>query len=340
MKSLRFLIPILYVLCFSCYGLKTNNKKKQDTKKDISRVSSYTPNAPTANGNTALSEEKTQPNFSKAGVYRTGDTIKMFTYDTIIKNNFNSDYIRQQNIIDLFSPFFEKDICEPGNYNHPKYRSFISHANSLIANTKRKIWENIRQNPKYKSACHDTSIEPLAEQMRDISELKNCTFIPLPVYYPTLNIVLYSNEPNIKQFFDLDTSAIIYRVFKNNKMIGFIKRFTNGVSKIQCYYPEDSLSYNMVVELNKEPIGIKRNSFKGSFENFGCLINNHLVFALCSQGNEKRVNENTGEIVKDVFNRECHMITADEYYLNSNSGRSYLSKWVEDVYEVLKIKRE
>jgi hypothetical protein len=245
--------------------------------------------------------------------------------DTLVKNNVDTvndikhrhPYIPQQEIVNSFSGHYVKDIAQPGNTNHHLYKEYVARDNSLMQAAKTGLLDYLK---KYPNEFSDGSLK-----LKNTNEINNCKLIIMPVYYLTHNIASYNNEASLTPFFNLDTSAITYRLIKENKLVGIIT-YKKGKSYFEPFYLEDTLSYLKIIAMHKEPVKFKSNILGGSPSNdtlWGYISKGHIVFVRCHEGDY--IEHSTGSTVtKKVYIKTCKIETAEAFYLGSDSTSGYL----------------
>jgi hypothetical protein len=240
------------------------------------------------------------------------DTIINVKVDTIITNHRNL-YVRQQNIVDAYSSYFDKDIIHPGDFSHPVYKEHLMKANTLKQKVKAELLERVKNYPSQFAKL----------KLKNEEDFKNCELVVLPVYYLTPNVVSYNNELNLTPFFNLDTSCIIYRLVKNNQVIGIIG-YKNGRSFLSHFDASDSLSYNQLIAMHQEPVAFithifsKKEHSNSNYTDLGYFSNGHIIFCMCYQG--RSTEHWTGSTVtKQLFEKSIYIVSAEAYYLGSDS---------------------
>jgi hypothetical protein len=141
------------------------------------------------------------------------DTLVKTNVDTVNDMKHRHPYIRQQEIVNSFSGHYVKDVAQPGNTNHHSYKEYVAKGNSLMQAAKKTLMERFQKYPNQMSSWL---------KLKNANEINDCKFIVMPVYYLTHNIASYNNEASLTPFFNLDTSAITYRLVKENKLVGII----------------------------------------------------------------------------------------------------------------------
>ena len=255
---------------------------------------------------------------SKTDYYK-GDTLVTEVYDTLLTiTDYNFGYVRDQKMVDFFTPHLFKDLCNPGDYNHPVYVEFMRKGAALKEAALNDIKKQLPRDPLMR--------EELLTQLKSLDELNECELRQLTVYAISPNIVLYNGENNISRFFTLDTSRITYRILKGPRLIGFLhnRKGYNTVSVISVPPSEAILSYNKVMSLNKEPIGIindlKLLNSQGPelLDFFGYVKSDRVMYALYSYGNLTH-HSNTAPPVHVTY-QEWRVESLDVLF---NKGGSY-----------------
>lgn len=209
------------------------------------------------------------------------DTVISKKYDTIPPGEgYNLAYEQDSSIVALFRPYFEKSICKPGDYNNPVYLNFMEKG-AREASAVQARFENL--------LSRDTSLLWRRTEGR-IRNLENCRLRMLPVYYLSANVVLYKRGDNLTDFFTLDTTVLIYKVVRNNKVMALIESQGASVGA-RPYSPDgESLNYDYVQSLRKEPIAIDPrlqipgiNTSHTFLKYFAYVKNDHLIIVQYSK---------------------------------------------------------
>lgn len=263
------------------------------------------------------------------------DTVATYDYDTLLKEQYRINYMPDKDTLEFLRPFFTANICEPGNYNHIQYKRWQRQADSLNLVTKKGIVIRLKT---IKGAIHEKE-SYLLSHLKSIDEIMDCEFVPVPVYGLTYNIADYKDGANLKKYFSLDTSGdISYVVLKNKRMIGLARYeaiyLPKGLQQVVNSTKEDSISYHMVMDINKEPLAIRESVYKGRINFFGCLIQDHLVRATGFEGIRMIGSGNT-TVTRNVFYKEYQWITIDAFFLHYTPGprnKPYIRRMISDAY--------
>lgn len=201
-------------------------------------------------------------------------------YNSTIENlKYQIEYVKQQALINFFTPLFDTKICEPGDYTDPAYLAFKQNADKIVANLKSSILKLANSEP-------GTSTK-LKKHIGGAAELNACKIQFIPIYYLTYNVVRYKKGENMIKYFNLDTSKIIFRVLKDNKLLALI-RYQHGFSSILEVIGRDSINYNQVMTARQDPIGLEDNLLlpkyrsSSAISTFGYVFNNQLFYAFNS----------------------------------------------------------
>jgi len=257
------------------------------------------------------------------------DTVITDIYDTIPRNaNFEKGYVRKEETVKMFQPYFISDICQPGDTRHPLYVNYMKAGREAIADAKQQFIARLEHDAYGKKWISD-------QLGGDLTKLPHCTLELFPKYYLTPNIAAYNNEPNVIQYYHLDTSSIHFGLVYDKHLISFIK-YKNERSYLAFNGRWDSLSYEKVNSLHKSPIIINNDICftPVSFGNpcFGYVQEGHVMLAFCSKGNLiKRTlvidGPPSNELDREIYLNECETILA-EAFLTKQSGYSFLNQKV------------
>lgn len=260
------------------------------------------------------------------------DTTKKKNNDTSIAFGKIAIYETSQDTLKFLSKYFEKDVCNPGNINHPKYLAFLEKSDELIPEIKVKLKAILTNYENSNKTENCPAIGPFKKKLDIIERLNNCSFYPIPYYYLTYNVAeRKSNDLNILKYFNLDTLSIYFKAELFNQVIGIIKYSNKGAIKISCFYPQDSLGLTKIETLKKDAILIKRDLVNqgSSYQNFGFITDNNLFFSNCFFEEIIQRNENTQE-TKRVYNQGCEFVHAFEFYLKPALNGTELARIIKD----------
>jgi hypothetical protein len=262
------------------------------------------------------------------------DTIKKNINDTSISLKGLASYETGKDTVQFLSKYFEKDLCSPGNINHPKYLTFQKKSTSVIAEVKEKIKSILIsfEHSNFTENC--PAIIPFKEKLGNVDRLNNCIFYPIPYYSLTFNVAeRKSTDLNFLKFFSLDTVSIYFKVELVNDVIGIVKYSNNNTIKISCFYPQDSLVIVKMKTLNKNSILIKKDlvNLGGAYQNFGFIDNNNLFMGECYFEEIVRKNDETNE-TKIIHHQGCDFVPIHDYYLKPSGSGSNLARIIKDGY--------
>lgn len=265
---------------------------------------------------------------------QSSDTIVKIRVDTASDMKGRRKYVRQQSIIDSFSPFFVKDMVRPGDLNHAGYKRYLVKGNNQLEKAKMGLLQKINKYPEYLAKLN----------LKNVDELKDCKLVVLPVYYLTYNIASYNNESNFSSFFNLDTTVVTYRLIRNNKLLGIIKYENGEIYLRKSFSTSDSLTYNKIIAMHKEPLGfisgiLLDDMWRSNtpYINLGFMSNGHIIFVSCSEHNYTQFNVGSA-VGKPVYIKQCKINNDEAYYLGSDSTSGTLLQIIKGEDRVLKFK--
>ena len=177
--------------------------------------------------------------------------IKLPVFDsTNNSSSYRFQYLKQSQLVDLLLPFYDREICEPGNKEHSIYQEYMKKGNELLPEAKREFIKRFLDDKLRKDI--------LRGLLKDTSALRKCTIKLVPVYYLTFNAASYKkrSERKFKSLFNLDTIFYHYQVTMNKLLIyrfDYKHKIFKGPDPITSL---DSVRYKYSMGLGKEIIGI------------------------------------------------------------------------------------
>ncbi len=257
------------------------------------------------------------------------DTLPYAKYDTLSARP-SITYTPKKEIIDFFTPYFVKDICPPGDYNHPIYKNFFQKAQDLLPIAMNTFIQEAITNERTKAS--------MIKKLGSIEELKSCHLEYLPMYYLTPNVVQYTSEKSIQQFYTLKTDDIMYQLLKGKQLIDIIK-CGDGYSFMLDLPVLTASSYQQVVAIDKQPIGLINNmrfphlNMSSLMSNFGYFQDNTLFMSRCkdSQYTSSYYSVTEQQMINtNKVDKGCSIFSADTYFasidFNSQIEQEYTNR--------------
>lgn len=244
------------------------------------------------------------------------------TRDTSITDpEYTLRFVKKADVIKFFAPYFEKNIAWPGNVKHPAYVNLMAKAKKQSATVKAEYIKRFKDHPDF---------DIIGKKLGGITAINQCEFDPIPLYYLTFNIVQYHQEPNISQYYNLDTSEITYTVSQKNTIIGLVTFNKGTIGKVQLMQNRDSLNINHIKLSGKQPIALLNTIYPPQdvhttrITDYGYVEQGHIVLSLCRKGTfvkqgggaDNYADKDDG---KTIFIDECKAETIEEYGLNNPS---------------------
>ena len=176
-------------------------------------------------------------------------------------------------MIKQFKSLYDHNICTIGDHSNLKYIRFAQKADSLISIVKSTLIKRAGFDLRTKKALKYT--------VGTKDDFDKCRLIVLPVYYLTYNILSYKIGQNIEQYFNLDTTAFVYCVKRDDNVIGIINyRESAGLNLVKV----DSINKVEFKLLTHDLIGIKTDLALPKYRknervsHFGYFLNNKIFY--------------------------------------------------------------
>jgi len=254
-----------------------------------------------------------------------GDTTIEFRVDT--SNNMiglRKDYVRKEDVVNSFSKHFIAKTVPPGDKTSRAYKQFITKANGLAGNAKVQALKNLKDYPSRLAAT----------ELKNVDEINECTFLPIPVYYLTHNVASYTNETNLTSFFNLDTVNITYKITKNNRVFGIVQ-YQKGRCFFWHFLGFYSRGYRQILAMNREPLIFVKKIAEPTFlttnqyDGFGYVSRGHIIFVTCAEG-EYTTTEPGAKTNHVNYGKRYTLQSAEAFYLGSDSTLPSLNRIIKN----------
>ena len=259
------------------------------------------------------------------------DTVITRKTELSFGKTFPNNYKRDEEAVQALKPYFVTEIVKPGNLSNAHYMNRKKEAKEKLPLAKTELLEKMKVSQRVR--------EHLARfHIVNEADLNAISFVYIPAYYPTPNLVFYKNGENIANYYNLGRGALKYLMLQNNILIGFLNFFPNGSKYFKSdFFPAHEWeveSYKQVVKLGKTPIAVKTGISNnpeyvggGGVDKFGYVEQNHLVISYYDEGITQTRNVHTGEVSKPVFHKYYTLETI-ESYLSGNGSSSTINQWL------------
>jgi hypothetical protein len=265
--------------------------------------------------------------FAQTSITKTkhGDTLIEYRVDTL--NNFiglKNHYKPSADAVQAFKSHFVSKTVSPGDKSNPVYKQYITRGNKLAENAKAQAILSLKNDP--------TRIA--STELKNVDEISACSFIPIPVYFLTHNVVNYINETNMTSFFTLDTSNITYKIEKNKHVVG-IMQYKKGRGFFWHFSGLYLREYHQILSMNKEPlifvkrIAIPESLSTNEYGGFGYVGRGHIIFVNCAEGEYSMVGPGAkpGQL---YYGKNYTLKSAEAFYLGSDSGMPNLDHYINN----------
>ncbi len=260
-----------------------------------------------------------KPEFIK----QVGDTMYYSWYDTLPRQRTITHYHPKAEMIEFFKEDFVKDMCLPGDYAHPAYVKYMQRAKQLAPQVMDKLIALAVRYPDDKAR--------IEQHIGNVEALRTCQLEPFPVYNLTPNLVLYTPQTNLTQFYSLQTDLFHYKVMKDNKLVEMLIRLPDGFVQMYDIKPATSAIYELLLSQHRQPIGMSGLIYYPGVNmdyraGFVYLQNNQLTCYRCSV--QTLTVTTPGEAPKTVYKKTCGAQVIDAWWENAN-----LDILIEQAYE-------
>lgn len=251
------------------------------------------------------------------------------SFNKIFPNNYKKD----KAVVRALRPYLVSDIVDPTNHSHPFYLKRIKDAREKLPLAKAELLKLIKTSSDYRQRMANFNINNEAD-------LNLITFVHVPRYYITPNIVFFKNGENIAKYYNLAQVGHQYLAFRDNRLFGYLDFYENTSGYKSYFIPALRPvleSYNHIIKLGKTPIALTQSIYTVNSKNagsgghphmFGYVDQGHLVFSHYSEGIVKKVGTDAYVAPDPRFYKEYTIQTAESFFSGSGS-RSLLSLWLE-----------
>jgi hypothetical protein len=263
------------------------------------------------------------------------DTIITRKTELSLDKTFPNNYKRDEAVVQVLRPYLVSEIVDPGNRSHPVYLDYVKDARKKLPEAKSALLQRIKSSSSYREYISKYNIANEAD-------LNSITFVHIPVYYMTPNIVFLKNGDNIAKYYNLVTGGLKYLMLRNNRLIGYLD-FYNGKSSIIWMPNFIAEGYHQILKLGKTPIvpclsvGTRDSKeMLGGINMFGYMDQGHLILSICDEG----IVQNAGYGPKNPVFRKNYTLETAESFFSGNGGRSTINQWLDNAVNSLKTDRK
>ena len=256
------------------------------------------------------------------------DTIKgrSNAMDTVIRRKtelsfgktFPNNYKRDEATVQALRPYFVTEIVNPGNLSNVHYTNRQKEAKENLSLAKSELLGKMKVSQRIRE--HLAGVHIFNE-----GDLNAISFVYIPVYYPTPNIVFYKNGENIAKYYNLGRGVLKYMMLRNNTLIGYLNFDPNGSKYFKSNFfpahPEEVKNYSEIVKfggkLIAESISISNNPNYiggGSISMFGYVEQNHLVIFYYDESIIQTMYVHSTEVPKQFFRKEYTHVTIESFF--------------------------
>ncbi|RXK83261.1 hypothetical protein [Filimonas effusa] len=251
--------------------------------------------------------------------------------DTAIGKIYPNAYKKQDSVVGFYQTYFVNDLVKPGDINHPVYQSFMKKAEVQAPEVKAKIAESLKKEKGVKRSMLGT-----LEYLTDVSDY---TFQAIPVYYIVPNIVMYDTGVNAAEYYNLDTSKVLYVVLKGRQLVGTALKSPVSGYRLLDTSVSDSVAYGAIAAMGKQPVGFQQRialdpaGVGGARDIFGYVKSGHLFFYYYEEYPGAR--ETNGKVDYSSVNVNHTLLPAEAYFAG-NSNICVLQGLIDSHYNAQK----
>lgn len=251
------------------------------------------------------------------------DTVITRKTELSFNKRFPNNYKRKESVVQTLRPYLVSEIVDPRNHSNPIYSNHLKNAREKLPEAKAALLQHIKTSSSYKEHMNKYNIA-------NEGDLNSITFVHIPMYYITPNIVFFQNSENVAKYYNLGTGGLKYLMLKNNRLIGYLD-FYNGKSIFREIPNLLEESYYQIKRLGKNPIMLSQSvstsdpkKIIGGLNMFGYVDQGHLIFSLYEEG---ALQKNESGLNKRVFRKDYVLQTAGSF-LSETQGSSTIQQWL------------
>ncbi|TKC06960.1 hypothetical protein [Pedobacter frigoris] len=259
------------------------------------------------------------------------DTVVTRKTELSFNKNFPNSYKKKESVVQTLRPYLVSEIVDPRNHSHPIYSNHVRDAREKLPEAKAALLQHIKTSSSYKEYMNKYNIASEAD-------LNSITFVHIPMYYITPNIVFFQNSENVAKYYNLGTGGLKYLMLKNNSLIGYLD-FYNSKSVFREIPKLLTESYYQIKRLGKSPIMLSQSistsdpkKIIGGINMFGYVDQGHLIFSMYEEGT---LQKNESILKKRVFRKDYVLQTAGSF-LSDEQGAPAIQQWLNTKINSLK----
>lgn len=201
------------------------------------------------------------------------DTIITRTTYLSFGESLPNNYKRDESMVQGLRPYLVADIADPSNLTHPIFLAQIKDAREKLPLAKAELLDLMKASKSYTERMTKFGIA-------NDADLNSITFVHIPVYYITPNIVLFKNGENIAKYYNLAGTGLKYLAFRDKQLIGYLDFYEHKnrfKSEFIPALPPAKESYNQVVAMGKRPIALLQSIYAAEQKNVGAGGHVHML---------------------------------------------------------------
>lgn len=270
------------------------------------------------------------------------DTVITKETELSFNKTFPNNYKRNESFVQALRPYLVSDIIDPTNRSHPFYLELVRDAREKLPLAKSELLEFMKASSGVRERLARFNITSEAD-------LNSITFVHIPMYYITPNIVFFKNGENIAKYYNLAGVGLKYLAFRNNRLLGYLDFYESKSGFKSDFIPAlrpSVESYNQIIKMGKTPIALRqsiytinsKNAGAGGHPNvFGYVDQGHLVFSYYSEGIVQKVGTDVYVAPNPRFHKEYSLKTAESFF-SGTGNRSTINRWLDNAVNSLKSK--
>ncbi|TKC09689.1 hypothetical protein [Pedobacter frigoris] len=294
--------------------------------------------APTVNGY-AQTRTDSQPKEQVIRIKGKGnamDTVIRRKAELSVPKSFRSNYTRDESVVQVLRPRLVQQIVDPGNHSHPIYLEHMADGRQKLPEVKQGLLRAIETDS---SKRRHMAIQNIADE----ADLNAITFMHIPVYYLTPNVVFYQDGENVAKYYNLATGALKYLMLRNNTLIGYLS-FINGKSYVAWMPGFTTGGYDQIEKLGKNPVvldlgigTLEQKKMSGGINLFGYMEQGQLIYSSCDEAAIRLIPTDAIIINPDTYYRKYYALETAESFLfgRERGGLPTIQRWLEDAVNKL-----
>jgi|GEM_PF-1950317 len=268
------------------------------------------------------------------------DTVITSKTELSFNKTFPNNYKKDESVVQAVRPYLVLETVDPTNRSHPLYLERVRDGQEKLSLAKIELLKFMKASSSVRERLAKFDITSEAD-------LNSITFVHIPMYYITPNIVFFKNGENIAKYYNLAGLGLKYLALRNNRLLGYLDFYESKSGFKSDFIPAlrpAVESYNQIIKMGKTPIALRQSIYTVNSKNagagghpnmFGYVNQGHLVFSYYKEGIVQKVGTDANVAPDPHFHKEYTLKTAESFFSGTGS-RSTINQWLDNTVSNLK----